>query len=165
MRDFNRNNRGGGDRGNRNGFSNRGGGDREMFDAVCDNCGRDCRVPFRPTSGKPIYCSECFEDLGNGREDRGFINERAPRRERNDYSRSNSRDRDDNRSNSYSNSGSTSPDLSQLKEQLSSMSAKLDKLIKIITPLIPVETEIPMLDEVKERKIRRSVKKSDVVVE
>lgn len=163
MRDFNRNNRGGGDRGNRNGFSNRGGGDREMFDAVCDNCGRDCRVPFRPTSGKPIYCSECFEDLGNGREDRGFIDSRSPRRERNDYNRSDSRGRDDNRSNS--NPVSTSPDLSQLKEQLSSISTKLDKLIKIITPLIPVETEIPMLDEVKERKIRRSVKKSDVNVE
>lgn len=35
--------------------------DREMFDAVCDQCGADCKLPFRPTSGKPIYCSKCFE--------------------------------------------------------------------------------------------------------
>jgi CxxC-x17-CxxC domain-containing protein len=33
----------------------------EMFDAVCDECGKDCKVPFKPTSGKPIYCSDCFE--------------------------------------------------------------------------------------------------------
>lgn len=35
--------------------------DREMFDAVCDQCGANCKLPFRPTSGKPIYCSKCFE--------------------------------------------------------------------------------------------------------
>ncbi|MCF7906534.1 hypothetical protein K9L04_01210 [Patescibacteria group bacterium] len=48
----------------------RGGSDREMFEAVCDECGKNCKVPFKPTSGKPIYCSECFEKKG-GREDRG----------------------------------------------------------------------------------------------
>ena len=39
--------------------------DRQMFDAVCDNCGKDCKVPFQPRSGKPIYCSNCFEEKGN----------------------------------------------------------------------------------------------------
>ena len=34
---------------------------REMFPAVCDECGRETQVPFQPTSGKPVYCSECFE--------------------------------------------------------------------------------------------------------
>ena len=37
----------------------------EMFDAVCDECGKDCKVPFKPTSGKPIYCSDCFEKHDN----------------------------------------------------------------------------------------------------
>lgn len=49
----------------------RGGGRRperrEMFSAVCDKCGRDCQVPFEPRGDKPIYCSDCFEDV----EDRG----------------------------------------------------------------------------------------------
>lgn len=36
--------------------------DRRMFEAVCDKCGKKCSVPFQPTSGKPIYCSKCFED-------------------------------------------------------------------------------------------------------
>ena len=35
-------------------------GTREMFDAVCAECGKACKVPFNPTDGKPVYCSECF---------------------------------------------------------------------------------------------------------
>ena len=34
-------------------------GAREMFDAVCVECGKECQVPFKPTEGKPVYCSEC----------------------------------------------------------------------------------------------------------
>jgi CxxC-x17-CxxC domain-containing protein len=34
-------------------------GTREMFTATCSNCGNEARVPFRPTSGKPVYCSDC----------------------------------------------------------------------------------------------------------
>jgi CxxC-x17-CxxC domain-containing protein len=37
------------------------GGTREMFPAVCDECGKNTQVPFQPTSGKPVYCSDCFE--------------------------------------------------------------------------------------------------------
>jgi CxxC-x17-CxxC domain-containing protein len=35
-------------------------GPREMFTATCSSCGRDAQVPFRPTSGKPVYCADCF---------------------------------------------------------------------------------------------------------
>ena len=31
-----------------------------MHHAVCAKCGEDCDVPFKPTSGKPVYCSNCF---------------------------------------------------------------------------------------------------------
>jgi CxxC-x17-CxxC domain-containing protein len=33
---------------------------REMFSATCDSCGKEARVPFRPTGSKPVYCSDCF---------------------------------------------------------------------------------------------------------
>ena len=33
---------------------------REMFEATCSNCGKPATVPFRPTSGKPVYCDDCF---------------------------------------------------------------------------------------------------------
>ena len=36
---------------------------REMFSATCSNCGREAQVPFRPTSGKPVYCSDCFRSM------------------------------------------------------------------------------------------------------
>ena len=32
-----------------------------MHVTVCNKCGDDCEVPFRPTSGKPVYCDKCFE--------------------------------------------------------------------------------------------------------
>jgi len=73
---FNKNNRGGGDRfGKRGGFGGRP--DRpQMHDAVCDNCGKQCQVPFRPTGERPVYCNDCFgKDRDNGggfeRKDRG----------------------------------------------------------------------------------------------
>ncbi len=38
----------------------RAAGTREMFKAVCSDCGAECEVPFNPTEGKPVYCSDCF---------------------------------------------------------------------------------------------------------
>ncbi len=34
--------------------------EREMHDAICANCGKACKVPFRPREDRPVYCSECF---------------------------------------------------------------------------------------------------------
>jgi CxxC-x17-CxxC domain-containing protein len=48
------------------GFSSGGGGyergPRQMYPATCDNCGKQTEVPFQPTSGKPVYCSDCFRE-------------------------------------------------------------------------------------------------------
>lgn len=35
-------------------------GDRQMFDAVCAQCGKPCKVPFEPKEDRPVLCSECF---------------------------------------------------------------------------------------------------------
>jgi CxxC-x17-CxxC domain-containing protein len=49
------------------GYSAGGGGGfrerrpREMFEATCSNCGKTAMVPFRPTSGKPVFCEDCFQ--------------------------------------------------------------------------------------------------------
>ena len=32
----------------------------EMFGTICDKCKRRCKVPFKPSGGKPVYCSDCF---------------------------------------------------------------------------------------------------------
>ena len=49
---------GGGGYGGGGGFRERR--PREMFEATCSNCGKTAMVPFRPTSGKPVYCDDCF---------------------------------------------------------------------------------------------------------
>ncbi len=65
----------------RNNNSNRRDSDRQvtMHSAVCDACGRECKVPFRPSGDKPIYCSSCFEQQGGGR-DRGDRGDRRDSR-------------------------------------------------------------------------------------
>jgi CxxC-x17-CxxC domain-containing protein len=54
---------GGGGGGGGGGYGARDRGPREMFSATCSNCGREAQVPFRPTSGKPVYCSDCFRSM------------------------------------------------------------------------------------------------------
>src|SRR5947209_8170984 len=56
---------GGGGGGGRGGYGGGGGGGggggpREMFDAVCAQCGKPARVPFKPRGDRPVYCSDCF---------------------------------------------------------------------------------------------------------
>jgi CxxC-x17-CxxC domain-containing protein len=48
------------------GYGNRSSAPREMFTATCSSCGREARVPFRPTNGKPVYCSDCFRSQRGG---------------------------------------------------------------------------------------------------
>ena len=53
----------GGYSGGSGGYGSRDRAPREMFTATCSNCGNEARVPFRPTSGKPVYCSDCFRTM------------------------------------------------------------------------------------------------------
>ena len=34
--------------------------ERSMHDAVCSECGKKCKVPFKPDKEKPVYCKECY---------------------------------------------------------------------------------------------------------
>lgn len=51
--------------GNRDGGQRFGGGfnreQREMHDAVCAKCKKECKVPFKPSKDRPVYCRECFQ--------------------------------------------------------------------------------------------------------
>ena len=57
--------------GSRSGGAGRGGRNRrdrpEMHEVTCDQCNKQCKVPFLPSSDKPVYCSECFEEKGDSR--------------------------------------------------------------------------------------------------
>lgn len=33
---------------------------RKMYDVTCSDCGCQTQVPFKPISGKEVYCKECY---------------------------------------------------------------------------------------------------------
>src|SRR5260221_14380871 len=104
------------------------GGDREMFKAVCDNCGKDCEVPFRPTSGKPVYCSDCFEKMGGRDGDSG----RPERRE----------------------SRPQAPRVDLSMAQFDSLNVKLDRIIKLLEPKL-TETVVEEVKIPKAKKVKK----------
>lgn len=106
-------------------------GPREMFKTTCSNCGKECEVPFRPTNGKPVYCSDCFEKMGNG----GRSDSRRP--ERNDF---------------------RAPSFDQ-KAQFDALNAKLERIISLLEPK-KVEAEVVIVPEEKAPKAKKTVKKS-----
>jgi CxxC-x17-CxxC domain-containing protein len=119
-RSFGGGNRGGSSFGGNRGGFNRGREDRQMFDAVCDKCGKDCQVPFQPTGEKPVYCSNCFEktsgrdggnerSFGGGNRDFGGSNRRFEQRDTKDYQRDNAR------------------------SEIESLNKKMDKIIELLT--------------------------------
>jgi CxxC-x17-CxxC domain-containing protein len=135
-------------RGGRSSFGGGRGEDREMFTATCSNCGKECQVPFRPTNGKPVYCSDCFEKMGG--------------RDR----QSSDRPRFEDRSRAPQAQGG--PDLSAIN-------AKLDKILnilepKVVAPVTPApvtkveKTKSPepverVADKVDLTKIKKAIKK------
>lgn len=150
MNDFKRGGRsGGGNRfGGNRGFNRRGSGRdfgrgdnerKEMFPAVCDNCGKKCEVPFRPSGDKPIFCSECFEKK----------NQDNPRR---------SDDRGRGRFGGGSNDNSK-----QVLDQLSSLNAKMDKLLGLLEGnKVEVKDEQEEVTEPVVKKTRKSSKPKKV---
>lgn len=63
--------------GKRKSFGDRDGGGRPsgpmtLHDAICAECGKECKVPFKPNGKKPVFCVDCFRQTEGGgeREDR-----------------------------------------------------------------------------------------------
>jgi CxxC-x17-CxxC domain-containing protein len=54
-------NRSGGNRHDSRGGGNRNFEQREMHKATCDECKKECEVPFKPTQGKPVFCKDCYK--------------------------------------------------------------------------------------------------------
>jgi len=110
------------------GGRDRDSGRPELHDAVCDECGKDCRVPFRPSGNKPIYCSECFEKKG-GR-DSGRDSNRS--RDRRDSPRRSFGDRDSRRP---VQGGISDRSISQFVEKVETLNNKLDKIIDLLSSI------------------------------
>ena len=138
-----RENRSGGFQKRSFGGSDRGNKEQMMHQAVCSECNKTCEVPFRPTSGKPVYCKDCFGNKGNRSE--GVRNDSGyPKRE---YDRVPAKVH-------YENRGSEGND--GVKKQLTEVSMKLDRLIKAIEALTGVSTK-PAPVEAPKKEEKKSV--------
>jgi len=106
------------DRGGRKSFGGGRGGSRpEMHSAVCDDCGKRCEVPFRPTGDKPIFCSDCFRNKDNSKGSRERGRDSGSRfRGKSSYK--------DNKREAVPN----------YKDQFEMLNAKLDKIISVLIP-------------------------------
>lgn len=159
----------GGDRGGRPSFGgrdSRGGGERgtETFKAVCDNCHKSCEVPFRPTSGKPVYCNDCFSK-NRDFDSRPSFNSResAPYSPRND--RPERRD-----SKPAFSSAPTGGDSEGMKKQLEALNVKMETILRTLetlkngastpkaqTPTAPVEKTSPKAQPAPKKEVAKKV--------
>ena len=64
---------GGSSYGSGGGYSGGGGGGgyrerapRQMTEVTCSNCGKLTEVPFVPSGDRPVYCSDCYAQMGGG---------------------------------------------------------------------------------------------------
>ncbi len=44
-------------------FGDKFGEDKKMYDAICSNCNKKIRVPFKPDPTRPVYCNDCFSKI------------------------------------------------------------------------------------------------------
>jgi len=102
-------------------------GDKRMFDAICDKCGNNCQVPFRPSGEKPVYCSQCFD-----RSDRPAV----------------------------SSARTSNPD--QYKEQFKTINSKLDKILKLLNPVVVTEA-VKVEPAIKKKAATKTTVKKVVV--
>ena len=134
-------------------FSGRGkfGGDRDrgpviMHPATCDKCGKPCEVPFKPTSGKPVYCNACFgakKEIGNNRggdrfSQKSYDSYKAPVKP--DFGSDTSKENNN-----------------EVKKQLEILNGKMDLLVKAVEAMASTK---PL---VAEEKIKKAVKAVPVV--
>lgn len=142
-----------------------------MHKATCNNCGKDCEVPFKPTGGKPIYCSNCFEKTENEGQKK-YGRERGDRKFKSGDSRK--RSFDDRNSVMYDtvcdNCGkdcevpfrptkgkpiycddcfgsNKDKGTDQLKKDFEILNKKLDKILEILSPVLSVKNDQAELDE------------------
>ncbi|MFA5207733.1 MAG: CxxC-x17-CxxC domain-containing protein [Candidatus Paceibacterota bacterium] len=177
------------DSGGRRSFGGRDRGDRErpeMHEAICSDCGKRCEVPFKPTGDKPIYCSQCFTSHGGAsrseRPERGG-RERPRFGDRGDRpmfdatcdtcgKRFQLPFRPTGEKPVYCNDcfdregGSSVKNIekpaNQYKEQFEQLNAKLDRILKALTPTAPVKEEKKEVVVEKKEKTTKPVKKTIV---
>ncbi len=142
MGNFNREEKGGFRSGGRDGehrgfqkkdWSGRDSGNKEPMkhQAICSECGKRCEVPFRPVSGKPVFCNDCFSAKRGG-----ASGDRVPARVH------------------YGSKGGEHND--GLRRELREVNLKLDRLTKMFESFTGAGAK-PVLAESEKKEEKKSV--------
>ncbi len=102
-------------------WENRSSGPMTHHQATCTNCGDSCEVPFKPVSGKPIFCRKCFVKTGDT--GAGRAGDRYPKREYTPRTYAHA-EPETNKSSDF-----------VVVKQLEAMNAKLERLIQVVETL------------------------------
>lgn len=131
----------------------------QLFSATCSLCGKSCEVPFRPSGDKPVYCSNCFgkKNEGGSRDFRGGDRREAGFKQ-NDRSK-----REDNRPRSDRPQGIPRESDGEIKQRLSTIEAKLNRILDLINPPLPAPGKVAATPTVKtsslsKKEVRLSAK-------
>ncbi len=155
-----------------------------MHEATCSDCGNKCQVPFNPTGDKPVYCSQCFSSHGGGgaaynrTERRGFERPRFQDRRMFDAVCHKcgkgfelpfrpTGDKPVYCDECFGKGGgsldkSSDRPIDQYKEQFEALNAKLDRIIRVLTSIVPEKKE---KKEVIIEKKETAVKKKEEALE
>lgn len=125
---------------------------RQMHQAVCDSCGKDCEVPFRPTEGKPIYCTDCFRKKNDEGGDRGDRRGGGGRDRFGGRDRRGGRDRFGGRER-HGGGGND-----QVAEQIKAINNKLDRVINLLLAESPAK-ESPSKESTEKSEPKKSAAK------
>lgn len=132
---------GGGHGGFRGGFGGNkfGGGFSKgrMFPAVCSGCGNECEVPFKPTGERPVYCNQCFSDSGRG--------PAGPKKEF--------------RPQHFEEKPKAAGNNEELKVQFEKLNAKMDRILKILAPVITPEAKEVRQEEMPAKEPAKKTEK------
>lgn len=164
-----------------------GGRDRErsqMHEAICSDCGKKCEVPFRPTGDKPVYCNQCFSSHREGStfdrsERRGYEKPGFQDRRMFDATCSKCGKRFElpfrptgekpvycndcfGRIGSSLSKGDEKP-VNQYKEQFETLNNKLDRIIRVLIPVVQVKEE--KKEVVVGKKEAAVIEKKEVMIE
>ena len=168
-------------------FGGRDGGRPTMHKAVCNECGNNCEVPFRPTGDRPVFCSNCFDKQGGGgSRPSKFSGGRQERQERPRFEKERHRSEDRQMydavcakcgqncqvpfspksdkpvfcENCFEKGGKGGKDSGELMDQIKMLNAKVDKLMKMLAPEIKEEIKKEALQPTqgKEKKTKAKVK-------
>lgn len=107
----------------------------DLFKAECATCHKDCMLPFRPSTDKPVYCSDCFakknaeHDRVGGRRDSA----QSPRSDR------------AQRSERPQSAMQPNYELTAIKLQLKTIEDRLNRVLDIINPPLPPKKSAPVV--------------------